>query len=75
MDRRAKESLIQRHTDSQHAYENMFIITSQGNTNQTHTDIPSRICEIAHIKKIRNDKYWQGYEKKELLNSVDGRLV
>ena len=50
------------------------ITNHQKNANQTIMRYHLTLNRMAVIKKIRNDKCWQGYEEKELLCTVDGNV-
>ena len=50
------------------------ITNHQKNANQTIMRYHLTLNRMAVIKKIRNGKYWQCYEEKELLCTVDGNV-
>ena len=68
--RRSKYTSFQRrHTYGQQLHEKMLNITNhQRNANQTKNEIPPHTCQNSYdIKRITNNKYWQGFREKGTL--------
>lgn len=75
MGRRVQQVPLQRHTDAQQAYENMFIITShQGNANQNHNEIPLYTGKKGPYEKSRNNKFWKAVTKREALYTLGANV-
>ena len=69
MGRGSQQTFFQRrHTDGQQVHGKVLSITNhQGNANQNHSEIAPHTFRTAIIKKMRNNKYWQGYREKGII--------
>lgn len=48
----------------------LSITHHEGDANQNHNELSPHTFRMATIKKTRNNKYWQGYGKRQSLYTV-----